>query len=1296
MFQLWLAGLHRYLRHFIRDGVSLFEHTPGSLQAPTTPTEPVADAGEAVQRRYRADCVARTQWMERDAVAELTVRDHLPVDRRTHFVDPPGSILWMGPPVASDAVLPIARLGRTPFSCCRAIMARGNFSSRRTLGARGDFLPVALPCRARDALPARRAPRGARRCPARRAPRVIVRQLIMGWRVCAASPAPPPPPSPTAAAAAEGGGCVGDEGVVLRGWCCWWTRRFWGWTAAAAAPPETLSPQQLREWAVWWGSPGGGAWGTSAGGVEAPSGVEATSLGACEPASTVAEPEEALHSFILDLGASCCFFRDCTTVTPLTTLVPVTLADPSCGPVVARGSTVLPCPAAPSGSLTGLHLSSFAKNLVATAVVHDQFVTATQSGGELVAICTDSRTGEHLAKFTRRTGSGLYMLATKSAQVAESGQVDASVEVAASCLSRLLTHQNLLWHHRLGHPSLPRQRGMHSHLLSKADVRSVLIRWIRAVRRQLSARFQQDLPVLRLHSDRGGEFSSRLLEDFYGVVGITQLFMFLASPQQNGIAERHIGSVMEQLNLWPRVSHLEPSPTLWWRGEVGDASAFCVWGSLALVCILPTGKLSPLTLCCVFLGFPTDAPSWQFYHSGSRRVLSSQDVTFGESIGFYRLHPHRRSFVALRLSSWGMTQHADDTATTRHSQRLVTSPGFPPRPSSPPLQPVTVDSGAAGGGDTGGVDSGGAACPTGGQVVGTPAGDSGSGSGSAGAGGAKAGGVGAGGAGAEGTGVGGAGGTGAGGAGLGGAGAKGTGARRQETLSPQRLRKWAVRRGSPSGGAGGAGAGVLVLLELEVLVLDVLVLELVVLPDLLLEVLGSDLVRAASPTVTRFMATVVTDPTYFSPAASALVAELIDIAATCRLDYAASLVSDSDPPVGGGLALGCDVLEDRQVELECLAATIPHLAAMLLCPEEDPDALDIPTPHSYAEAISGPSAPPLGPLATAAATAATAPAAIAAPESCAAMASLRVLAFDHEGRPVAFETWHDNLQLYLLSDSKDSVSLFDHVSGVAPIPPATADGLTRSRRLSHDATARLAIRNHLPVAKCTHFGQHWTAQALYDAVVARYSSPATAALGRQLLPYLFPELSAFATLADLSLASLTLFALLGDHFLSLDPTSLTVDLLEQHLLVAETSAVAVGAARGTPHSPFFEGCSPSPLSPSFASAAAADVSVTEDVGAASTSAKRHSSKGKGGRGGGGGSGGGGGGSGSGGGGSGGGGGGNGGGGSGGTGGGIGGSGGSGGNGGGGTGGGRSGPRRGGPGGGQRQQQQRRSETQSPQ
>ncbi|CAI7849070.1 unnamed protein product, partial [Closterium sp. NIES-53] len=43
--------------------------------------------------------------------------------------------------------------------------------------------------------------------------------------------------------------------------------------------------------------------------------------------------------------------------------VAVSLADPSGGPVLASFSTVLPCPAAPSGSLSGLYLPSFSTNL---------------------------------------------------------------------------------------------------------------------------------------------------------------------------------------------------------------------------------------------------------------------------------------------------------------------------------------------------------------------------------------------------------------------------------------------------------------------------------------------------------------------------------------------------------------------------------------------------------------------------------------------------------------------------------------------------------------------------------------------------------------------------------------------------------------------------------------------------------------------------------------------------------------------------------------------------------------------
>ncbi|CAI7747807.1 unnamed protein product [Closterium sp. NIES-53] len=299
------------------------------------------------------------------------------------------------------------------------------------------------------------------------------------------------------------------------------------------------------------------------------------------------------------------------------------------------------------------------------------------------------------------------------------------------------------------------------------------------------------------------------------------------------------------------------------------------------------------------------------------------------------------------------------------------------------------------------------------------------------------------------------------------------------------------------------------------------------------------------------------------------------------------------------------------------------------------------------------------------------------------MATPSVLTFDAEGRAVDFEVWVDDLQLFLQCDRADSLSLFDLTSGASPAPPATADSTVRSQ----------------------------SAQTLYDAVVARYSSPATAALNRLFLPYLFPDLTAFPTVTDLIThlrTSDTRFRAAlpaEDHFLSVCPTTLTVDLLEEGLLAAEQSIVAVGASRGDPRTPIFEGCSPSPLLPSVASAATADLGGFGSVGAASTpSGSRRTGRSKGGRGarwGGGGGGGGGGGSGGGGGGGGSGGGGGGVGSSSGGGGGGGGGGGSGGGGGGGGGRGSGGAgrgvaQRGSSGGGQRQKQQRSSETPSPQ
>ncbi|CAI7840964.1 unnamed protein product [Closterium sp. NIES-53] len=236
--------------------------------------------------------------------------------------------------------------------------------------------------------------------------------------------------------------------------------------------------------------------------------------------------------------------------------------------------------------------------------------------------------------------------------------------------------------------------------------------------------------------------------------------------------------------------------TLRWTGKVGDASVFRVWGSRAFVRDLFADKLSPRAVPCVFLGFPPDAPGWQFYHPTSRRVLSSQDVTFDESVPYYRLFPYRTAPLP--------------------PPPLFLAPGPPPVDPVLPQGPapsgvsqvdavepveVAVDSGAARGAEPAAAGSGGAV-PEGAESGGAESRGAepwGAASGGAQPGGAES--RGAESRGAE------PGGAGPGGAEPGGAGSarvasRGTSSWR-ELLSPQELRELFARRWSHAAGAGG-------------------------------------------------------------------------------------------------------------------------------------------------------------------------------------------------------------------------------------------------------------------------------------------------------------------------------------------------------------------------------------------------------------------------------------------------------------------------------------------------------------
>ncbi|CAI7773173.1 unnamed protein product, partial [Closterium sp. NIES-53] len=559
----------------------------------------------------------------------------------------------------------------------------------------------------------------------------------------------------------------------------------------------------------------------------------------------------------------------------------------------------------------------------------------------------------------------------------------------------------------------------------KGEVTEVLIDWIRVARLQLGEHFGSDFPVLRLHSDRGGEFSSDLLRAFCRVEGIHQTFTLPASPQKNGIAERRIGMVMDvarasmihaaaphflwpfavqyaahKINLQPWVSLPETSPPLRWTGKVGDASAF-VSGDLELsfeTCLRTS--FPPVLFLASSLAFPLT------------RLVGSFTT------------PPRVVFCPLRTShAVEFVKVAVDSGTPGGAEPESVVPGGAGSGGAEPecAGPAGAGSGGAepecaepGGAEHGVAESGGAvpACAGPGGAARAAGSASTGGAGAAGPGGARTGGTGAArpsgalgavapsGAGASGVAaVGSTGGSGAGaaasaggpaGAGAtGGAGAAGGAAGAGAPVGAGVRAPGAAGGATGAGGAAGVGAdaegaGVVpakcpppVRSESQLQLASPLPApspyagptgglaecrepELrppspaqpartscrrVPLPSPPASSLPafadpeSDSLRAACPTVTRTLATVITDPSFESTAASALVAELVDFAAHCRLDYATSLVAESasvcPPSVGGECALSTDVLEDRQEE-------------------GDPDAPDIPTPRSYAEAIEGP------------------------------------------------------------------------------------------------------------------------------------------------------------------------------------------------------------------------------------------------------------------------------------------------------------------------------------------------------
>ncbi|CAI5939071.1 unnamed protein product [Closterium sp. NIES-65] len=777
--------------------------------------------------------------------------------------------------------------------------------------------------------------------------------------------------------------------------------------------------------------------------ASAPSGTGEAALSGTASAS-------ASLTFTLDSGASRSFFRDRTTLTPLGRPVAVSLADPSKGPVLSHFSTVLPCPAAPSGTLCGLYLPSFSTNLVSGADLQDAGVHQFTPASQRVTHCSDARTGRHLATLTRRPGSRLYTPTT------ESPPVPASSEVAVSGQGLVLPtlHMDVCGPARVsgqGHERyfLPVVDDYSRYttvfpLRSKGDVIEVLIDWIRGaptclrtscplVLLLVSSSASPDAPGWQFYHPSSRRVLSSQDVTFDESVPYYRLFPYrtpsLPPPPHFLVPGPPQVDPLPPQGLAPsgvsQVDAVEPVKVAGDSGTAAGAEPGGADSGGAARVGAELGGTAPggaETRCAEPGGAATGGAELGDATAGGAEPGSpspggaeSGTAEPGDA-GSGAAEPGGAEPAAAgpaRVASGGAGPGGSPGTS---SQREPLSPQelrewFARRWSRPAGAGASLAAEGAGAAGLGGPSPGsaGAAGPT--SVTGVVATE---GVGAEATAVSPGGGLAAGAAGAAGGPA--AGGAVGAGAAVGGAGAvpavSGVAARPRRyfvlllqqvlglppplecpppVLSQSQLppssplpapspytgptgglaerHEPASRPASPVRAAHTSGRGSRqrpppvpgthrMSLRPSTAPLRA---PLPSPPESSLPALAAleeDSLRAASPIVTRLLATVITDPSFESTAASALVAELVDFAARCRLDYAASLVPEPasvcPPSVGGECALGTDVLEDRQEEFQCLAAASPHLASLLLTPKGDPDALDIPTPRSYAEAVEGP------------------------------------------------------------------------------------------------------------------------------------------------------------------------------------------------------------------------------------------------------------------------------------------------------------------------------------------------------
>ncbi|CAI5994316.1 unnamed protein product [Closterium sp. NIES-65] len=254
----------------------------------------------------------------------------------------------------------------------------------------------------------------------------------------------------------------------------------------------------------------------------------------------------------------------------------------SLGPVTTRYTTILPCPAVPSESLTGFHVPSFSRNLVGVRPLVSQHVgVRIEPSGETAV--------------------------DASPQVAASCQVPVSGPSCCVVLLPVVCTPHL-WHHRMGHPSLPRLRAMS---------RQRLVLGLPCVLPSLPPSLAPPCGPCIEGRQRATPHSSSL------------------RPATEPFETLH-------LDVWGPAPRLGPERERFFLVVVDDYSCYTTVSPLAKKSEVRRSPAEPLATRLSARGFTDQfldrVPCFTFYHPPSHRFL---DSCFEESTPYYVNYPSR-------------------------------------------------------------------------------------------------------------------------------------------------------------------------------------------------------------------------------------------------------------------------------------------------------------------------------------------------------------------------------------------------------------------------------------------------------------------------------------------------------------------------------------------------------------------------------------------------------------------------------------------------------------------------------